>query len=170
MPLVIEAITESQARAASAWRYAGPYAIYDHEPDDWPRFLVPAHRYHAVLETTRCWATAVSARTPACRAAAIHRTRSISESGCGRNSSATATAVASSRRSSSSAAFDMQRRGSPRPSRRSTRALALCHSVGFQEVSRFTSRAEEPREFALLLNSKASAGVLRGAGGVSLGS
>jgi len=41
MLLTIHPITESHARAASAWRYPAPYALYDHEPDNWQRFLVP---------------------------------------------------------------------------------------------------------------------------------
>jgi RimJ/RimL family protein N-acetyltransferase len=154
MPLVIHPITESHARAASAWRYPGAYAIYDHEPDGWRRFLEPAYRYHAILDDHELLGTCCfgdDARVPggsyppdALDVGAAMRPDRIGR-GHGR---AVLTAILDV-----GAASYAARAFAATVAAFNQRALALCRSVGFEELSRFTSTSNEPREFVILLRT-----------------
>lgn len=152
MPLVIQPITESQARAASAWRYAGPYATYDHDPADWRRFLEPAYRYHAVLDDTELVGTCCfgeDARVPGGRylpdALDVGAAMRPDLVGQGHGASFLASILDFGRAAYAPLAF------AATVAAFNQRALALCRSLGFHEASQFTSTGDEPREFVILL-------------------
>ena len=149
--LAIRAMTEMDALAVSTWRYPGPYAIYDHEPDDWPQFLVPAYRYHAVLDGSELVAYGCFGEDG--RVAGGSYPPDALDIGAGMRPDlvgqrrgkallgmlldfAAATYGATAFRSTV-AAFNH-------------RALALCRSVGFIELARFISAGPQPREFVIL--------------------
>ena len=152
MPLAIHPITESQARAASAWRYPAPYDLYDHQPDDYQRFLVRAYRYHAVLDAGDllgycCFGD--DARVPGGTyppdALAVGAGMRPDLTGRGHGHRFLA------------AILDFGRTAYPAPIFSATvaavnqRALALCRSAGFTESLRLTSTGDDPRDFVLLL-------------------
>jgi [ribosomal protein S18]-alanine N-acetyltransferase len=154
MPLVIQPITEERARAASAWRYPGPYAIYDHEQGDWQRFLEPAYRYHAVLDGREligycCFGD--DARVPggeyppdALDVGAGMRPDLV---GQGLGSAFLAAILEFGRTTYAAPAF------AATVAAFNQRALALCRAAGFRELSRFISTGDEPREFVILVRS-----------------
>ena len=151
MPLAIHPITESEARAASLWRYPGLHAIYDHEPGDWRRFLVPDYRYCAVLDGDQligygCFGE--DARVPGGSYPddALDIGAGMRPDLVGRGQG----------RAFLSAILDFgHMQYGPRAFAATVaafnqRALALCRSVGFVELCRFTSHGDEPREFVIL--------------------
>jgi len=149
--LAMRAMTVVDARAVSTWRYPGPYAIYDSEPDDWQRFLVPAYHYHAVLDDNELVAFGCFGEDA--RVAGGNYPPDALDIGAGLRPDlvgqgrgkalldmlldvAVSTYGATAFRSTV-AAFNH-------------RALALCHSVGFVELGRFISSVAPPREFVTL--------------------
>ena len=155
-PLVIQAITEPQARAASTWRYPGPYAIYDHAPDDWQRFLVPGYRYHAVLAGREllgycCFGEDV--RVPGGRyppdALDVGAGMRPDLVGRGRGRSLLAAILEFGRATYSAQAF------AATVAAFNQRARALCRSAGFEEIHRFVNESDDPREFVILLRRPA---------------
>jgi RimJ/RimL family protein N-acetyltransferase len=151
MALAIFPITESQARVASAWQYAAPYSMYDGDPAEWPRYLQPGYRYHAVLDHDElighcCFGE--DARVPGGRyvddaldVGAGMRPDLVGK-GLGR---AFLTAVLDFGRSRYAA-----RSFSATVAAFNHRALTLCRSVGFVDVDTFTSHGDEPQAFVIL--------------------
>jgi RimJ/RimL family protein N-acetyltransferase len=161
MPLVIRPITYAEAIVASTWRYPGPYAIYDSEPSDRQRFLLPEYRYHAVLDGGDligycCFGP--DARVPggsypddALDVGAGMRPDLVGR-GHGRiflTAILDFAAITYAPRAFTAtvAAFHH-------------RALAACHSVGFTELSRFTSTGDDPRDFVILRCDATQAAVI----------
>ena len=151
MPLIIRPITYAEAIVASTWRYPGPYAIYDSEPSDHQRFLLPEYRYHAILDGDDligycCFGP--DARVPggsypddALDVGAGMRPDLVGRGHGGGFLAAilhfAATTYAPGAFTATVAAFNH-------------RALAACRSVGFLELSRFTSTGDDPRDFVML--------------------
>ena len=50
MRFTLKPITPSDARAISHWRYDGPYAIYDGDPNSVDALLQPHFSYHSVYD------------------------------------------------------------------------------------------------------------------------
>jgi ribosomal-protein-alanine N-acetyltransferase len=154
MPLAIHPIADWQARAASAWRYPAPYDLYDHEPDDWQRFLLPAYRYHAVLDAGDlvgycCFGDDArvpgGSYPPGTLDVGAGMRPDLTGRGHGRRFLAAIldfarATYAANTLSATVAAFNH-------------RALTLCRSLGFLEASRFTSTGGDPRDFVLLLSA-----------------
>jgi [ribosomal protein S18]-alanine N-acetyltransferase len=152
MALAIHPITEPWARAITAWRYPAPYDIYDHEPDDLHRLLLPTYRYHAVLDAGDlvgycCFGddACVPGGTypPDALAVGAGMRPDLTGRGHGRRFLA---AILDFGRATSAA-----RTLSATVAAFNDRALALCLSLGFVEASRFTSTGDDPREFVMLL-------------------
>lgn len=128
------------------------------EPDDWQRFLVPAYRYHAILDAGDllgycCFGD--DARVPGgtyppdALAIGAGMRPDLTDRGHGRRFLAAIldfarTTYAASTLSATVAAFNQ-------------RALAVCRSVGCTESLRFTSTGDAPRDFVVLLHGQAIA-------------
>jgi GNAT superfamily N-acetyltransferase len=144
-------MTVADALAVSTWRYPGPYAIYDSEPDDWSRFLVPAYRYHAVLDDNELVAYGCFGEDA--RVAGGSYPPDALDIGAG-----TRPDLVGQRRGKAllDMLLDLAAATYGATAFRSTvaafnhRALALCRSVGFVELARFISSGALPREFVIL--------------------
>jgi [ribosomal protein S18]-alanine N-acetyltransferase len=151
IPMIIRSITDAEAVVASTWRYRAPYSIYDNEPADRQRFLVPEYRYHAVLSANDL--IGYCCFGPDARVAGGSYPTDALDIGAGMRPDLVgrghgrafltailhfaATTYSPRAFTATVAAFNQ-------------RALSLCRSVGFAEQSRFVSSGDDPREFVIL--------------------